>query len=78
MPAFIVRQKDGTHLAIIEPPFEFELPGDEDEMLALSTAKFAEKFEDYISKYPCHYAMTLMRMRELIQDGALELSLYQE
>ncbi|OGW37834.1 MAG: hypothetical protein A2Y97_04050 [Nitrospirae bacterium RBG_13_39_12] len=77
LPTFIVRQKDDTHRLIIEPPFELELAEDEKKTLTLNTAKFAKIFEEYISKYPCHYAMTLMRMKELMQEGALESSLFQ-
>ena len=77
LPTFIVRQKDDTHRLIIEPPFEFELAEDEEKTLALNTAKFAKRFEEYISKYPCHYAMTFMRMRELMQEGVLESNLFQ-
>ncbi len=77
LPVFIVRNKDDKHRLIIEPPFEFELAGDEENKIAVNTAKFAKKFEEYILKYPCHYAMTLMRMKELLQQGALESNLFQ-
>jgi KDO2-lipid IV(A) lauroyltransferase len=77
LPTFIIRQKDDKHRLIIEPPFEFELTEDEEKTLALNTAKFAKKFEEYISKYPCHYAMTLMRSKELRQEGALKSNLFQ-
>ncbi len=76
LPAFIVRRSDDTHRLIIGPPFELEWADDKEKMLEVNTAKFAKIFEGYIAKYPCHYAMTLMRMEALIQEGALKSSLY--
>lgn len=77
LPTFIIRQRDDRHRLIIEPPFEFELAKDEEGTLALNIAKFAKTFERYIKQYPCHYAMTLMRVEELIKEGALETNLFQ-
>src|SRR3989344_1533117 len=74
---FIVRQKDDTHRLIIEPPFELKRSEYEEETLALNAEKFAKIFEGYISRYPCHYAMTLMRMEELILEGALKSHFFQ-
>lgn len=76
LPTFIIRQKDDTHKIIIEPPFELEPAEDEEKTLALNTARFAKIFEKYILKYPCHYVMTLMRVEELIQEGALQTNLF--
>ncbi|MBI4838814.1 MAG: lysophospholipid acyltransferase family protein, partial [Nitrospirae bacterium] len=77
LPTFIIRQKDDTHRIIIGPPFELVPAEDEEKTLALNTARFAKIFEEYILKYPCHYVMTLMRVEELIQEGALKTNLFQ-
>ncbi len=76
LPTFIIRQDDDTHRIIIEPPFELETAEDEEKTLALNTAGFAKIFEKYILKYPCHYVMTLMRVEELIREGALKRNLF--
>ncbi len=52
LPTFIIRQPDGTHRVIIEPPLELEHCDDKEQELVINTQKFTKIIEDYIRKYP--------------------------
>ncbi|MBI5454280.1 MAG: lysophospholipid acyltransferase family protein [Deltaproteobacteria bacterium] len=53
VPVFMVRKKNGRHRLIIEPPLS-GIKTVEDGVKA-----FAALLEDYMRKYPCHYARLL-------------------
>ncbi len=52
LPAFIIRQPDGTHRAIIEPPLALERAAVNEEELVINTQKFTKIIEGYIRRYP--------------------------
>lgn len=52
LPSFIVRQPDGTHRAIIEPPLALERAAVNEEELVVNTQKFTKIIEGYIRRYP--------------------------
>ena len=52
LPMFIVRQKDGGHKVIIDPPLEFTLSGDEKRDAFSIVDQIARVLESYIKKYP--------------------------
>lgn len=52
LPAFIVRQPDGTHQAIIEPPLTLERCDDKEKELVINTQKYTKVIESYIRKNP--------------------------
>ena len=52
LPAFIVRQPDGTHRAIIEPSLALERCDVKEKELVINTQKFTKIIESYIRKYP--------------------------
>ena len=52
LPSFIIRQPDGTHRAIIEPPLALERAAVNEEELVVNTQKFTKIIEGYIRRYP--------------------------
>ena len=52
LPSFIIRQPDGTHRAIIEPPLALERAAVNEEELVINTQKFTKIIEGYIRRYP--------------------------
>ncbi len=52
LPSFIVRQADGTHQAIIEPPLTLERCDDKEKELVINTQKYTKVIESYIRKNP--------------------------
>ena len=52
LPSFIVRQPDGTHQAIIEPPLTLERCDDKEKELVINTQKYTKVIESYIRKNP--------------------------
>lgn len=52
LPAFIIRQPDGSHRAIIEPPLTLERSAVSEEELVINTQKFTKIIEGYIRRYP--------------------------
>ena len=52
LPAFIIRQPDGTHRAIIEPPLTLERCDDKENELVINTQKYTKVIESYIRKNP--------------------------
>ena len=52
LPSFIIRQPDGTHRAIIEPPLALERTAVNEEELVINTQKFTNIIEGYIRRYP--------------------------
>ena len=52
LPSFIIRQPDGTHRAIIEPPLTLKRCDVKEKELVINTQKFTKIIESYIRKYP--------------------------
>ena len=52
LPSFIVRQPDGTHQAIIEPPLTLDRCDDKEKELVINTQKYTKVIESYIRKNP--------------------------
>ncbi len=52
LPSFIIRQSDGTHRAIIEPPLKLIRCEDKEKELVINTQKFTKIIESYIREYP--------------------------
>lgn len=57
LPAFVIREKDGRHRVKIEPELT-TLEGDNRENILQNTVNaYAKMLAEYITEYPCHYAM---------------------
>lgn len=52
LPSFIIRQPDGSHRAIIEPPLPLKRYDVKEKELVYNTQKFTKIIESYIQKYP--------------------------
>ena len=52
LPSFIIRQPDGSHRAIIEPPLALKRTGVKEKELVINTQKFTKLIESYIRQYP--------------------------
>ncbi len=52
VPMFIIRQLDGTHRIIVEPPFILEERHQEEETVADNIGRLTHLIEQYIRRYP--------------------------
>ena len=52
LPSFIIRQQDGSHHAIIEPPMVLKQTDEKEQDIIENTQKFTKIIETYIRKYP--------------------------
>lgn len=55
LPTFIVRQPDGSHHAIIEPPLALKRTSMKEKDLVVNTQKFTKIIESYIRRYPTQW-----------------------
>ena len=55
LPTFIVRQPDGSHRAIIEPPLALQRTDVKEKDLVINTQKFTKIIESYIRRYPTQW-----------------------
>ena len=55
LPTFIVRQPDGSHHAIIEPPLALKRTSMKEKDLVVNTQKFTKIIESYIRQYPAQW-----------------------
>ena len=55
LPTFIVRQSDGSHHAIIEPPLVLQRTDVKEKDLVINTQKFTKIIESYIRQYPTQW-----------------------
>ncbi|MDE0424017.1 MAG: lysophospholipid acyltransferase family protein [Candidatus Poribacteria bacterium] len=55
LPTFIIRQPDGSHRAIIEPPLVFQRTDGKEKDLVINTQKFTKIIESYIRQYPAQW-----------------------
>jgi len=55
VPAFIIRQPDDTHRAIIEKPLKLQITGQKDVDIRVNTQLFTKLIEYYIRKYPAQW-----------------------
>lgn len=69
LPTYVIRQRDNTHRLVFSPPFALESAEEHGEELRRNTLKYARLFEDYISRYPCHFATTLYSVRREAERG---------
>lgn len=64
LPIFIVREKNNRHKMIIHGPIEFDRGIGKEEYIRKWIWAFALIFEEYVSKYPDHYARFLYTIRK--------------
>lgn len=55
LPTFIIRQPDGSHRAIIEPPLALKRTSTKEKDLVINTQKFTKIIESYIRQYPAQW-----------------------
>ncbi len=55
LPTFIVRQPDGSHRAIIEPPLMLQRTNVKEKDLVVNTQKFTKIIEFYVRRYPAQW-----------------------
>jgi KDO2-lipid IV(A) lauroyltransferase len=56
LPMFMLRQEDGTHKVVIEPPVPLEERADEKEVIAATMKNITNLIERYIRRYPHEWA----------------------
>ena len=63
IPTFVIRNDDDTHSIIFEKPFDLsqERFADVKKAAESDTKKYPEFFSEYVKRYPCHFAMTLVK-----------------
>ena len=55
LPTFIIRQPNGSHHAIIEPPLVLKQTDAKEKDLVVNTQKFTKIIESYIRRYPTQW-----------------------
>ncbi len=55
LPSFIIRQPDGSHRAIIEPPLVLQRTNVKEKDLVINTQRFTKIIESYIREYPAQW-----------------------
>ena len=55
LPSFIIRQPDGSHRAIIEPPLVLKRTNVKEKDLVINTQRFTKIIESYIRQYPAQW-----------------------
>ena len=55
LPTFIIRQPDGSHRAIIEPPLALKQTHAKEQDIVINTQKFTKIIESYIRRYPTQW-----------------------
>lgn len=55
LPTFMIRQSDGSHRAIIEPPLTLKRTHAKEKDLVINTQKFTKIIESYIRRYPTQW-----------------------
>ncbi|MDE0324057.1 MAG: lysophospholipid acyltransferase family protein [Candidatus Poribacteria bacterium] len=55
LPTFIIRQPDGSHRAIIEPPLALKRTDTKEKDLVINTQRFTKIIESYIRQYPAQW-----------------------
>ena len=55
LPTFIIRQPDGSHRAIIEPPLALKRTSTKERDLFVNTQQFTKIIESYIRQYPAQW-----------------------
>ncbi len=66
LPTFMVRNEEGFHTMIVEPPLELS---NREEDIRNNIRLFIEHLERYVLKYPCHYLMFLALRRFMAEKG---------
>jgi len=70
LPTFIVRERDGKHTLIIEPPLNIQDTGKEDAVRS-NMLSFIRKLEEYVVKYPSHY-LNFLALRRFMEPHEQE------
>ncbi len=55
LPSFIIRQPDGSHRAIIEPPLALKRTHVREKDIVINTQRFTKIIESYIREYPAQW-----------------------
>ena len=55
LPTFIIRQPDGSHRAVVEPPLALKRTSMKEKDLVINTQKFTKIIESYIRQYPTQW-----------------------
>ena len=55
LPSFIIRQPDGSHHAIIEPPLVLKRTEAKEKELVINTQRFTKIIESYVRRYPAQW-----------------------
>jgi len=63
VPTFVVRDENNQHKIIFETPIEIERETDPSAAITLSMLNLVKLLEGYVSRYPCHFAMTLFGLK---------------
>jgi len=69
LPMFIVRQGDGRHKIIIEPPIDLQDGNDERQVITATMAKITALIEQYIRRYPHEWAWMHRRWKSRPSDN---------
>ncbi|MDQ1336019.1 MAG: Kdo2-lipid lauroyltransferase/acyltransferase [Thermodesulfobacteriota bacterium] len=69
LPTFVVRGSDNKHRMVFEPPIQFDMRNHDEDALMSSMNRFLRIFENYLLKYPCHFAMTLFTLKKEASEG---------
>ncbi len=73
LPAFVVRQQDDSHRLVIEDPIWAEENLTEEEVNITNLQRFVNTLEEYVERYPCHYAFRLARARMTYRKDPIPL-----
>jgi phosphatidylinositol dimannoside acyltransferase len=68
LPAFILRARTGRHTLVIEPPLAIDRPADPD-AVRRHLARFVQRLEHYVLRYPDHYLSFLALRNEMAKRG---------
>ena len=71
LPVFAVRQKDGRHKIIIEPPLDVELKINDQETMVHNVSRITKVIETYIRRYPQEWGWMHRRWKSQPTAGQL-------
>lgn len=68
LPVFMIRNDEGVHTVIIDPPLKL-IRGHDAKYIQKNVELFISRFEPYVVKYPCHYLTFLALRRFMAEQG---------
>jgi KDO2-lipid IV(A) lauroyltransferase len=68
LPVFMIRNDEGVHTLIIDPPLKL-IRGHDAKYIRKNVELFISRFEPYVVKYPCHYLTFLALRRFMAEQG---------